>query len=92
MTVALRPAQETDVEQVASLMIELGYPSTAASVKVRLDRAPQSVTSRCLVAQDTGEVVGLMSAELIPYFPDRDDRLPRDQSCRHLAEPPPRRR
>lgn len=69
MTITLRPAQETDAEQVASLMTELGYSSTAASVKDRLDRAMQSRTSCCLVAQDADEVIGLMSAELIPYFP-----------------------
>jgi GNAT superfamily N-acetyltransferase len=69
MTITLRPARETDAEQVGALMTELGYPSTAASVKDRLDRALQSKTGRCVVAQDAGEVIGLMSAELIPYFP-----------------------
>jgi ribosomal protein S18 acetylase RimI-like enzyme len=69
MTITMRPVRATDAEQVASLLTELGYPSTAASVKDRLDRALQSETSRCLVAQDADEVIGLMSAELIPYFP-----------------------
>jgi ribosomal protein S18 acetylase RimI-like enzyme len=69
MTVTLRPARETDAEQVASLLTELGYPSTVSSVKDRLDRAQQSKTSHCLVAEDVDEVIGLMSAELIPYFP-----------------------
>lgn len=69
MTITLRPARETDAEHVATLMTELGYPSTAASVQDRLDRALQSKTSCCLVAQHADEVVGLMSAELIPYFP-----------------------
>ena len=36
MAVTLRPAREADAEQVASLMTELGYPSTAAGVKDRL--------------------------------------------------------
>ena len=69
MTITLRPVRATDAEQVASLMTELGYPSTAASVKDRLDRVLQSTTSCCLVAQEADEVIGLMSAELIPYFP-----------------------
>lgn len=69
MTITLRPAREMDGEQVAALMTELGYPSTAASVKDRLDRALQSKTSYCLVAHDADEIIGLMSAELIPYFP-----------------------
>jgi ribosomal protein S18 acetylase RimI-like enzyme len=69
MTIRLRAARETDAEQVAALMTELGYPSTAASVKERLDHALHSEISCCLVAQDADEVIGLVSAELVPYFP-----------------------
>lgn len=69
MAVTLRPAREADAERVASLMIELGYPSTAAGVKDRLHGSLNSQTSCCLVAQADGEVIGIMSAELIPYFP-----------------------
>jgi GNAT superfamily N-acetyltransferase len=69
MTITLRPALAADAKPVAALMTELGYPSTAASVKDRLDRAPHSETSRCIVAQQADAVIGLMSAELIPYFP-----------------------
>ena len=50
-------------------MTELGYPSTAAGVKDRLRSFAEQQTSRCLVAQADNEVIGLMSAELIPYFP-----------------------
>lgn len=69
MTITLRPARVTDAGPVASLLTELGYPSTTASVKDRLNRAQQSRTSCCLIAQDADAVIGLMSAELIPYFP-----------------------
>jgi ribosomal protein S18 acetylase RimI-like enzyme len=69
MTITLRPAREMDAEHIAALMTELGYPSTAASVRDRLDRALRSETSCCLVAQDASEVIGLICAELIPYFP-----------------------
>lgn len=69
MTITLRPALETDAEQVAALLTELGYPSTAASVNDRLYYALHSKTSCCLVAQDGSAVAGLMTAELIPYFP-----------------------
>lgn len=69
MTVKLRPAGEADAKHVALLMSELGYPSTEADVKDRLHRSMSSQTSCCLVAQSAGEVVGLMSAELVPYFP-----------------------
>jgi len=69
MAVTLRPAREADAEQVASLMAELGYPSTAAGVKDRLHASLNNQTSCCLVAQADGEVIGIMSAELILYFP-----------------------
>jgi ribosomal protein S18 acetylase RimI-like enzyme len=69
MAVTIRPAREPDAEQVASLMTELGYPSTAESVKDRLCASLNSQASRCLVAQADNEVIGVMSAELIPYFP-----------------------
>jgi GNAT superfamily N-acetyltransferase len=58
-----------DAKDVASLMTELGYPSQQADVTDRLARSLQSSTSRCLVAESEGEVVALMSAELVPYFP-----------------------
>jgi len=69
MAVTLRPAREADAEQVASLMTELGYPSTAEGVKDCLRGSLSSQTSCCLVAQADDEVIGIMSAELIPYFP-----------------------
>jgi len=69
MHVSLRPAQEADAERVAALMTELGYPSTATDVKDRLHGSLNSQTSCCLVAQADSEVVGIMSAELMPYFP-----------------------
>jgi predicted N-acetyltransferase YhbS len=58
MAVTLRPAREADAEQVASLMTELGYPSTAGSVKDRLRASLNSQTSCCLVAQVDNEVIG----------------------------------
>jgi ribosomal protein S18 acetylase RimI-like enzyme len=69
MAVTLRPAREADAERVASLMTELGYSSTAKDVKDRLRGSLNSQTSCCLVAQADSEVIGMMSLELIPYFP-----------------------
>jgi ribosomal protein S18 acetylase RimI-like enzyme len=69
MAVTLRPAREADAERVASLMTELGYPSTAEGVKDRLHGSLSSKTSCCLVGEAEGEVIGMMSVELIPYFP-----------------------
>jgi len=67
--VTLRPAHEADAEHVASLLTELGYPSTAEGVKDRLSGALSSPRSCCLLARAENGVIGLMSAELIPYFP-----------------------
>jgi ribosomal protein S18 acetylase RimI-like enzyme len=69
MAVTLRPVREADAEQIASLLTELGYPSTAEGAEDRLHRPLSSQASRCLVAQAENEVVGVMSLELIPYFP-----------------------
>ena len=69
MAVTLRAAREADAEHVASLMTELGYPSTAEGVKDRLRGSLSSQTSCCLVAEAENKVIGMMSVELIPYFP-----------------------
>ena len=48
---------------------ELGYPSTEADARDRLVRSLRSATSYCLVAEVAAEVVGLISVELVFYFP-----------------------
>src|SRR5262249_22799764 len=68
MKVILRRATETDAKHAASLLTELGYPSTQADARDRLVRSLRSATSYCLVAE-AAEVVGLISAELVFYFP-----------------------
>jgi N-acetylglutamate synthase-like GNAT family acetyltransferase len=69
MTITLRRAQRTDAGSIASLLTELGYPSTAVDVTYRLHRSLHSRTSCCLIAEAANKAVGLMSAELVPYFP-----------------------
>jgi GNAT superfamily N-acetyltransferase len=70
MTITLRPATMTDAKHVALLLTELGYPSTEADVQKRLDHALHNDAGCCLVAQSAGDVIGLINAELVPYFPD----------------------
>jgi N-acetylglutamate synthase-like GNAT family acetyltransferase len=70
MTVILRHATEADAKHVVSLLAELGYPSTEADVHDRLCHALHSQTSCFLVAQSASDVIGLISAELVPYFPN----------------------
>ena len=69
MKIMLRRATEADAKHTASLLTELGYPSTEADARDRLARSVRSATSYCLVAESAAEVIGLVSAELIFYFP-----------------------
>ncbi len=75
MPVVLRSATEADAKHVESLLAELGYPSKEADVRHRLRRSLDSDTSCFLVAQQASEVIGLVSAELVPYFPNGLDHL-----------------
>ena len=69
MSVLIRPATEADAKRVAALLIELGYPSEEADVRNRLRHSLTMDTTSILVAQADSDVVGLMCAELVPYFP-----------------------
>ena len=70
MPVLLRSATEADVKHIESLLAELGYPSKEGDVRHRLRRSLRSDTSCVLLAQSASEVIGLVSAELVPYFPN----------------------
>jgi GNAT superfamily N-acetyltransferase len=70
MRITLRRATMNDAKHVALLLTELGYPSTEADVQERLDHALNNDASCCLVAQSAGDVIGLIVAELVPYFPN----------------------
>jgi predicted N-acetyltransferase YhbS len=69
MTVLLRSPTEADAKHVASLLAELGYPSKETDVRDRLRRSLHRQSSCFLLAQFADEVIGLVSAELVPYFP-----------------------
>ena len=70
VSVSLRNAMEADAEHVASLLAELGYPSNEADIRDRLRHWLHSQTSCFLLAQSASKVIGLISAELVPYFPN----------------------
>jgi predicted N-acetyltransferase YhbS len=69
MPVLLRSPTEADAKRVASLLAELGYPSKEMDVRDRLRRSLHRQSSCFLLAQFASEVIGLVSAELVPYFP-----------------------
>ncbi len=70
MTVTFRRATQADAQAIAALVTELGYAATAAGVVDRVRRSLHSGTSCLLLAQSENDVIGLISAELVPYFPD----------------------
>jgi predicted N-acetyltransferase YhbS len=70
MTALLRPATKADGKAVAALLGELGYPATETEASARLRGMRESRASCVLVAQADSEVVGLITAELVPYFPN----------------------
>src|SRR5260370_30756748 len=70
MPVVLGSATDDDAKHVESILADLGYPSKEADVRHRLRRSLDSDTSCFLVAQSASEVVGLVIAELVPYFPN----------------------
>ncbi len=70
MAILLRRATKADAKYIALLLAELGYPSKEADVCKRLDRFLQGNLSCFLVAQSASEVIGLITAELVPYFPN----------------------
>jgi GNAT superfamily N-acetyltransferase len=69
MPVVLRRTTGADAKHVEPLLGELGYPSRAIDIRDRLRRSLRSDGSCFLLAQSASEVVGLLSAELVPYFP-----------------------
>lgn len=56
----LRPASIDDAEAMATLLGELGYPSTAEQVRARMMRIAQDAAYRIDVAVQENDVVGLM--------------------------------
>jgi GNAT superfamily N-acetyltransferase len=54
----IREATASDLERIAVLFGQLGYPNDAAQLATRLAAAPAGDTMRVLVADDGGAVIG----------------------------------
>jgi GNAT superfamily N-acetyltransferase len=54
----IRRARLSDVARLASLAGELGYPTTAAEMKVRFRRVKPAALNAIFVAESDGEVIG----------------------------------
>ena len=65
-----------DGKGIAELLTELGYPASPEAAVARLARVSNDPSSRVLVAEVAGEVVGLVATHFVPRLDE--DRL----SCR----------
>ena len=71
MTILLRRATKADAKYIALLLAELGYPSKEPDLRSGLDHSLYRGNLSCfLVAQSASDVIGLITAELVPYFPN----------------------
>jgi GNAT superfamily N-acetyltransferase len=67
--ITVRDATADDAPDVARLLGQLGYPSTAQEVTARLGTWSVDPDGRVLAAvEPTGAVVGCLSVHAIPYF------------------------
>jgi GNAT superfamily N-acetyltransferase len=66
--VAIREAEPGDAHQIASLLTQLGYPSTSDQVKERLAYWLPDPMSLILVAEQCHRLLGCLSLHAIPYF------------------------
>jgi GNAT superfamily N-acetyltransferase len=55
----IRDAKLDDVEQLAVLLAQLGYPTTAAEVRIRISNINQNPDYRTLVVTEGDRVIGL---------------------------------
>lgn len=76
---AIRAAEPADVDRIAELLTELGYPSTGAEVSQRLAYWLPDPMSLILVAEHSGILAGCLSLHAIPYL-ERTGRWARIES------------
>ena len=64
--VSVRHATPSDAEQIASLVGELGYPSSGAEIVSRLAQLSEFQASITFVAEMDGNVVGVATGHVFP--------------------------
>jgi GNAT superfamily N-acetyltransferase len=67
----LRPAGPSDAPRIAALFTEEGYPATPSGIVARLARFGDA-SSRVIVADADGSVIGFVAFHVIPRF-EHDD-------------------
>jgi predicted N-acetyltransferase YhbS len=74
-SVTLRAATADDAERIAALFTDEGYPAGPSDIVDRLTRF-EGPTSRVVVADAGGEVIGFIALHAVPRF-EHDDTLVR---------------
>jgi GNAT superfamily N-acetyltransferase len=64
----IRTARPADAPTLAGLLAELGYPQAAAELGPRIAALADSDTDTVLVAELDGQVVGMASLHVTPFF------------------------
>jgi GNAT superfamily N-acetyltransferase len=62
--VTIRPFKSTDIEAMAELMIDLGYPTPIDKMKKRMELIEATPLYFTFVAEIEGEVIGMMGIRL----------------------------
>jgi GNAT superfamily N-acetyltransferase len=71
-SVSLREPEPADASQIASLLGELGYPSTPEQAAERIERIAADPSTLAIVAEVDGEIAGL-GALHVQNLVERDD-------------------
>lgn len=67
-TLRIRDAVVTDIEEMAQLMTELGYPTTPGDMASRFEILNRHPDYKTLVAELNGELVGMAGLHKVLYF------------------------
>jgi len=68
MDVQLRPVRRQDVSRLVVLLGQLGYPTTDAAVRERLDHWLDDPSGRLIGADDDGELIGVAALGVLPML------------------------
>ncbi|GAB3966925.1 hypothetical protein GCM10029978_033150 [Actinoallomurus acanthiterrae] len=74
MDVLIRDAVDGDASALASLLTQLGYPSTVDDTAHRITRWRDNPWSRVIVAALNERVVGVLAFHVIPFFEQEGNR------------------
>lgn len=66
--IVIRDARQGDIEQMASLMTDLGYPTIPADMAIRFEALSAHADYKILVAELDGQLVGMAGLQKCLYF------------------------